>query len=101
MPNFWRRSNSSSRTPSIFRKRRPWSRLFRFSGAAIAETLRSDMRAAPAPLLPLPSFSRLEDAMTETHPIQTDAIRSLNDDFRRAFVGGAILITAGVEAQPT
>jgi len=39
--------------------------------------------------------------MTETHPIQTDAIRSLNDDFRRAFVGGAILITAGVEAQPT
>ncbi len=28
------------------------------------------------------------------------AVRTLNDDFRRTFVGGVVLLTAGVEAQP-
>ena len=36
--------------------------------------------------------------MTQTGSVSTDSIRSLNDDFRRTFVGGAVLITAGVEA---
>ena len=31
---------------------------------------------------------------------KTDRIRSLNDAFRRTFVGGAVMITAGVEALP-
>jgi hypothetical protein len=30
----------------------------------------------------------------------TDRIRALNDEFRRTFVGGAVMITAGVEAMP-
>jgi hypothetical protein len=30
----------------------------------------------------------------------TDRIRDLNDEFRRTFVGGAVMITAGVEAMP-
>jgi Protein of unknown function (DUF3768) len=38
--------------------------------------------------------------MTQIDSIQSIAIRSLNDDFRRAFIGGAIVITSGVEAQP-
>ena len=29
-----------------------------------------------------------------------ERIRELNDDFRRSFVGGAVIITAGVEAMP-
>jgi hypothetical protein len=29
-----------------------------------------------------------------------ERIRELNDDFRRTFVGGAVMITAGVEAMP-
>ena len=31
---------------------------------------------------------------------KTDRIRELNDAFRRTFVGGAVMITAGVEAMP-
>ena len=31
---------------------------------------------------------------------KTDRIRALNDAFRRTFVGGAVMITAGVEAMP-
>jgi Protein of unknown function (DUF3768) len=38
--------------------------------------------------------------MTETCSSAADKIRALNDDFRRAFVGGVVLITAGVEALP-
>ena len=38
--------------------------------------------------------------MTSTIVSTTDRIRSLNDDFRRTFVGGAVMITAGVEAMP-
>jgi hypothetical protein len=38
--------------------------------------------------------------MTETRSSAADRIRALNDDFRRAFVGGVVLITAGVEALP-
>ncbi len=30
----------------------------------------------------------------------SDRIRALNDAFRRTFVGGAVMITAGVEAMP-
>src|SRR6202453_2282503 len=38
--------------------------------------------------------------MTNTTESKTDRIRSLNDAFRRTFVGGAVMITAGVEAMP-
>jgi hypothetical protein len=38
--------------------------------------------------------------MTNTSLTKTDTIRALNDVFRRTFVGGAVMITAGVEAMP-
>jgi hypothetical protein len=38
--------------------------------------------------------------MTNTTESKTDRIRSLNDAFRRTFVGGTVMITAGVEAMP-
>jgi len=38
--------------------------------------------------------------MNTTTESKTDRIRALNDDFRRTFVGGAVMITAGVEAMP-
>jgi hypothetical protein len=38
--------------------------------------------------------------MTNASLPATDAIRSLNDEFRRSFVGGIVLLTAGVEALP-
>ena len=38
--------------------------------------------------------------MTSTTVSTTDRIRALNDDFRRSFVGGLVMITAGVEAMP-
>jgi hypothetical protein len=36
--------------------------------------------------------------MTSTTLTKTDTIRELNDAFRRTFIGGAVMITAGVEA---
>ena len=38
--------------------------------------------------------------MNTTTESKTERIRALNDDFRRTFVGGAVMITAGVEALP-
>jgi hypothetical protein len=38
--------------------------------------------------------------MTHTTESKTDRIRSLNDAFRRTFIGGAVMITAGIEAIP-
>ena len=38
--------------------------------------------------------------MTNTTESKTDLIRSLNDAFRRTFVGGAVMVTQGVEAMP-
>jgi hypothetical protein len=38
--------------------------------------------------------------MTDTTMSTSERIRELNDDFRRTFVGGAVMITAGVEAMP-
>jgi hypothetical protein len=38
--------------------------------------------------------------MTSTTVSPAERIRALNDDFRRTFVGGLVLITAGVEAMP-
>jgi len=38
--------------------------------------------------------------MTATTESRTGRIRELNDAFRRTFVGGAVMITAGVEALP-
>ena len=38
--------------------------------------------------------------MTMTTDSETDRIRKLNDAFRRTFVGGAVMITQGVEAMP-
>jgi hypothetical protein len=38
--------------------------------------------------------------MTNTTESKADRIRSLNDAFRRTFVGGAVMITQGVESMP-
>jgi hypothetical protein len=38
--------------------------------------------------------------MTSTTGSTAERIRALNDAFRRTFVGGAVMITAGVEAMP-
>jgi hypothetical protein len=38
--------------------------------------------------------------MTDTTVSTAERIRELNDDFRRTFVGGLVMITAGVEAMP-
>jgi hypothetical protein len=38
--------------------------------------------------------------MTNTTVSPAERIRALNDDFRRTFVGGMVVITAGVEAMP-
>jgi hypothetical protein len=38
--------------------------------------------------------------MTDTTVSKAERIRELNDDFRRSFVGGLVVITAGVEAMP-
>ena len=38
--------------------------------------------------------------MTSITMSKADRIRELNDAFRRTFVGGAVMITAGVEAMP-
>jgi hypothetical protein len=38
--------------------------------------------------------------VTNTTESKTDRIRALNDAFRRSFVGGAVMITQGVEAMP-
>ena len=38
--------------------------------------------------------------MTDTTVSNTKRIRELNDNFRRTFVGGAVTVTAGVEAMP-
>jgi hypothetical protein len=39
--------------------------------------------------------------MTSTTLSKTEIIRDINDAFRRTFIGGAVVITAGVEAMPT
>jgi len=38
--------------------------------------------------------------MTNTTKSKTNRIRNLNDAFRRTFIGGAVMITQGVEAMP-
>jgi Protein of unknown function (DUF3768) len=38
--------------------------------------------------------------MTSTTVSKAETIRALNDDFRRTFIGGMVMITAGVEALP-
>jgi hypothetical protein len=38
--------------------------------------------------------------MTNTTESKADRIRALNDAFRRTFVGGAVMVTQGVEAMP-
>ena len=38
--------------------------------------------------------------MNTSTDLKADRIRSLNDAFRRTFIGGAVMITAGVEAMP-
>jgi hypothetical protein len=50
-----------------------------------------------APSHPQPQETK---AMTSTIVSPAERIRALNDDFRRTFVGGAVMITAGVEALP-
>ena len=36
--------------------------------------------------------------MTDTTESKTHRIRELNDAFRRTFIGGAVMVTQGVEA---
>jgi hypothetical protein len=38
--------------------------------------------------------------VSSTTESKTDRIRELNDAFRRTFVGGAVMITQGIEAMP-
>ncbi len=38
--------------------------------------------------------------MTSTTVSKSECIRTLNDAFRRTFVGGMVMVTAGVEALP-
>ncbi len=38
--------------------------------------------------------------MTNATDSKTDRIRALNDAFRRTFIGGAVMVTQGVEAMP-
>jgi hypothetical protein len=38
--------------------------------------------------------------MTMSTESKTERIRALNDAFRRTFVGGAVMVTQGVEAMP-
>ena len=49
--------------------------------------------------IPTPNLKETE-AMTSTTVSTADRIRALNDAFRRTFVGGAVMIAAGVEAMP-
>ena len=96
--------------------RRPASRVPRHGQVAAAnETTttiiilfaRGGLRVAP--LVPrAPEFSGRDSmlksletkAMTSTTLSTAERIRALNDAFRRTFVGGAVMITAGVEALP-
>jgi hypothetical protein len=38
--------------------------------------------------------------MTAENALSRDRIRALNDAFRRSFVGGVVVVTAGVESLP-
>jgi hypothetical protein len=76
--------------------------------AIISNTKWGGLRVAPllfahalnqARAHPTPNLKETE-AMTDTTVSTTDRIRALNDDFRRSFVGGLVVITAGVEAMP-
>jgi hypothetical protein len=46
------------------------------------------------------STNEKDKLMTAATQSKTDRIRALNDAFRRSFIGGAVMITAGVEAMP-
>jgi hypothetical protein len=55
------------------------------------------MNQRGAPSQPQPQESK---AMTSTTVSTAERIRALNDAFRRTFVGGMVMMTAGVEALP-
>ena len=63
--------------------------------AAPLDSARCRTRRAPTQ----PPTSR-DQAMTSTTVSTVERIRALNDAFRRTFVGGMVMITAGVEAMP-
>jgi Protein of unknown function (DUF3768) len=70
------------------------------SGAAFGSPLSFwAIRPRPANAAPFPDRQK-GYVMTSTTESKTDRIRTLNDAFRRTFVGGAVMITAGVEAMP-
>ena len=59
------------------------------------------LRSAHARATRAPSHHTQESkAMTSTTMSASEAIRALNDAFRRTFVGGMVMITAGVQALP-
>ena len=61
----------------------------------------SSFRACPEPGARHPNPQPQGDqAMTSTTVSTAERIRALNDAFRRTFVGGMVMITAGVEAMP-
>ena len=71
------------------------------SPAAFEETGRPFYFRAPTPdnHQPSPITSR-DFPMTDTTESRTNRIRELNDSFRRTFIGGAFMITQGIEAMP-
>jgi hypothetical protein len=81
--------------------------LKRREGQSSRSANRGGLRAAPCRCArsptgerhPIPSISG-NFSTTSTTESKTDRIRNLNDAFRRTFVGGAVMITAGVEAMP-
>jgi len=58
------------------------------------------LRAPHTGLTAIPSPTSGVCTMSNTTESKADRIRQLNDAFRRTFVGGAVMITAGVEAMP-
>src|SRR5271157_6551667 len=60
----------------------------------------SSFRARPKAGCAHPTPTSGDPAMTCTTASAAERIRALNDAFRRTFVGGMVVITAGVEAMP-
>jgi hypothetical protein len=55
---------------------------------------------ASKPAAPNQTPTSGDEPMTDITLSTIERIRELNDNFRRTFVGGAVIVTAGVEAMP-
>ena len=90
-----------------FRVTREWETSLKSIAVIIAITQWGGLRVAPLhfaharkPARPSQPPTSGDQAMTSTTASTAERIRALNDDFRRTFVGGMVVITAGVEAMP-